>query len=257
VTVLPLFIARQHAKAKNNRRLAARRIAMRASLLVPAIFAVAALVAPAARADPVLQAILAQSAKAPVVGFERSMRAELRGDPEKEPASLVDRFVPKTASSGTWTLVSIDGRKPTAKEQETFSKNSADGVIPGFHRLHIVLGAPPSRRTEADGRTTYLWNSLPAGAVKTPGGDISARLSAEAQVEQVGGKPMISQVRIFAAKPFKIRGIATMHSFDVTSVYKPGAAGIPFLAAQTSASDVSAPFGMGGKRRSIVSFKPI
>ncbi len=226
---------------------------MRAPLLAFALFALPA----AAQADPMLQSILAQSAKAPVVGFERTVRAEVRANPEKEPATVVERFVPKSPTSGTWTLVSVDGRKPTQKELEAAAKNTGNGVIPGFHRLHVVLGAPPSRRTESGGRTVFHWNSLPEGAVTTPGGDISSKLSAEAHVEEQGGKPIISHVRIYAAKPFKIRGIATMHSFDVTSLYKPGTSGLPFLTAQTSASDVSAPFGMGGKRRSSISFKPL
>lgn len=221
------------------------------------IVAAALIVAPAsARADAVLQQILADSAKAPVVGFERTARAELRVDPDKEPAIVIDRFVPQDGASGSWTLVSIDGRKPTADEISRHRKANADGPVPGFHRLHKVLGNTPARRTEADGRTVYRWNSLPAGAVVTPGGDISGHLSAEATVEEVGGKPLISKVRIFAATPFKIRGIATMNHFDVTSQYRPGAAH-PFLAAQTSATDVKAPFGLGGKRKSSFSFRPL
>jgi hypothetical protein len=72
----------------------------------------------------------------------------------------------------------------------------------------------------------------------------------------VGGKPIISRVRIFAARPFTIAGVAKMNSFDVTSHYRFGANGLPFLSTQTSASDVKAPFGMGGKRRSVISFRP-
>jgi hypothetical protein len=219
-------------------------------------FAVAALALPgAARADSQLAAILAESARAPVVGFERTARAELRANPDREPELVVDRFVPKSASTGEWTLLSIDGRKPSADEQKRHDRQNQ--IIPGFHRLHKVLGAPPTRRTPVGDRTVYQWASLPAGAVTTPGGDISANLSAEATVETVGGKPLISKVRIYAAKPFKIRGVATMHSFEVTSLYRAGAQGLPFLAAQTSASDVSAPFGMGGKRRTQLSFKPL
>lgn len=219
------------------------------------VLAAALLAAPAsARADTVLQQLLADSAKAPVVGFERTARAELRANLGKEPEVVIDRFVPRDGASGSWTLVSIDGRKPTADEAERHRKANADGPIPGFHRLYKVLGNTPARRTEAGGRAVYLWNSLPPGAVVTPGGDISGNLSAEATVEEVGGKPLISKVRIFAAAPFKIRGIATMNQFDVTSQYRHGATH-PFLAAQTSATDVKAPFGLGGKRKSNISFR--
>ncbi|MGL6043938.1 MAG: hypothetical protein ACRC1J_08445 [Sandaracinobacteroides sp.] len=220
-----------------------------------ALFALAFAIAAPARADAALQQILAESAGAPLPAIERTTRAELRAHPEKEPALVVDRFVP-AGTSGRWTLVSVDGRKPTAKEAEAHRKGNA-AIVPGFHRLHKVLGGPPTRRTEADGRTIFLWSSLPEGAVVTPGGDISGKLSAEATLEQVGGKPLISEVRVFAAKPFKIRGIATMNSFNVVSLYRPGNGGLPFLTSQTSASDVDAPFGLGGKRRSQISFKPL
>lgn len=226
---------------------------MRTQLFAIALFSLSA----AAQADPVLQSILAQSAKAPVVGFERTVRAELRANPDKEPAIVVHRFVPKSATAGTWTLVSVDGRKPTEKELAASAKANATGNVPGFHRLHKVLSTPPARTTQVGGKTVHSWDSLPEGAVTTPGGDISSKLSAEATVEQVGGKPIISTIRIYAAKPFKIRGIATMHSFDVTSQYRPGTAALPFLTSQTTASDVTAPFGMGGKRRAQISFKPL
>lgn len=223
--------------------------------LLAAILMVAAPVA--ARADAALQQILAQSARAPVVGFERTTRAEERSDPKKEPAVVVDRFQPSSARAGTWTLVSVDGRKPTEKEVSAHARANAKGPIPGFHRLHLVLGGKPDRQTTADGRTVYHFASLPDGAVVTPGGDISSDLSAEATVEQVNGKPIISRVRIYAAAPFSIAGVARMNSFDVVSQYRLGENGLPFLYQQTSASDVKAPFGMGGKRRSVISFRPI
>lgn len=204
-----------------------------------------------------LKAALAQSARAPVVGFERTVRAEERADPRKEPAVVVDRFQPSAARTGNWTLVSVDGRKPTDKEVSAHAKANAKGPVPGFHRLHLVLGGTPTRQVDmGGGRTVYHFNSLPEGAVVTPGGDISEDLSAEATVEQVNGKPIISRVRIFAARPFSIAGVAKMNSFEVVSQYRPGANGLPFLYHQTSASDVKAPFGMGGKRRSVISFRP-
>ncbi len=222
-------------------------------------FAIVALAATpaAAQADAVLGAILADSARAPVPAFERTVRAELRADATKEPAVVVDRFVPRSATTGTWTLVSIDGRKPTDADVSRYNAGKADALIPGFHRLHLILGGPVTQQADSQGRTVYRWASLPKGAVMTPGGDISAHLSAEALVEDAGGKPMLSRVRLYAAKPFKIRGIATMNSFDVVSLYRPSASGVPFLVTQTSASDVKAPFGLGGKRRSQISFKAL
>ena len=227
--------------------------------LIPllALLSVSAIAAPAAaNADPVLKQLLAESAKAPVTGFERSLRAEVRPDSDKGPAQYVERFTPTGPASGRWTLISLDGKAPTAKQVEQHRKTSAEAVIPGFHRLHLVLSPTPTKRTEAGGRTVYLWPSLPEGAVTTPGGDISRNLSAEATVEDAGGKPIISKVRIFAAKPFKIRGIATMNSFEVTSQSRLNGA-LPVLVSQTSQSDVKAPFGFGGVRKSVITYRPL
>ena len=217
--------------------------------------AIAALPARAATEASLKQA-LAESAKAPVTAFERTLKAEVRPDSDKGPTQLVERFTPTGHSSGRWTLVSTDGKAPTAKQVEQHRKTSAEAVIPGFHRLHLVLSPAPTKRTEVGGKSVFLWPSLPEGAVTTPGGDISRNLSAEATVEEVGDKPLISKVRIFAAKPFKIRGIATMNSFEVVSTYRLNGS-MPVLATQTSSSDVKAPFGLGGVRRSVMSYRPL
>lgn len=226
-------------------------------ILPIAVLSAVALSAPAtAQADPALKQLLADSAKAPVVGFERTVRAELKPDSDKGPDQMVERFTPTGPASGRWALISYNGKPPSAKQLEQHRKSSEGAVIPGFHRLHLVLSPAPTRRTEVGSKTVYLWPSLPEGAVTTPGGDISRNLSAEATVEDSGGRPIISKVRIFAARPFKIRGIATMNSFDVTSHYKLHG-GQPMLVSQTSQSDVKAPFGLGGQRRNVMSYRPL
>jgi hypothetical protein len=226
-------------------------------VLPVALLSIAALAAPAqANTDAVLKQLLAESAKAPVTAFERTVRAEQRPESDKGPAHLVERFTPTGHSSGRWSLISADGKAPTTKQVEQHRKTSAEAVIPGFHRLHLVLSPAPTKRTEVSGKAVYLWPSLPEGAVTTPGGDISRNLSAEATVDDSGGKPVISKVRIFAAKPFKIRGIATMNSFEVTSLYRLQG-NMPVLVSQTSQSDVKAPFGLGGVRRSTMTYRPL
>jgi hypothetical protein len=211
----------------------------------------------AARADAVLDRLGAQSAGAPLVGFERTGRTESLDAKEGGSTVRVDRFDPKAPSGQQWTLLSVDGRAPSAKDLEQYRKANATAVPPGFHRLNRLLASPPAKRTELPGKTLYRWDGLPAGTIVTPGPDFSGQLSAEAIVEEVDGKPTLSQVRMFAARPFSIGGVARMNAFDVVSQYRPGQGGLPFLAAQTAASDVKAPFGMGGKRKSQFSFRPL
>ena len=64
-------------------------------------------------------------------------------------------------------------------------------------------------------------------------------------------------MRIFAAKPIRVKIVASVNKFNVTSLYRQGANGLPVLTTQTSETDVTAPMGMGGKRRSVASFKPL
>jgi hypothetical protein len=226
-------------------------------VLSVALVPLLAIAAPAcAVADPVLKQLLAESAKASVVGFERTVKAEQRPEGDTGPTLLVEKFTPTGPASGRWSLVSLDGKAPTAKQVEQHRKTSAEAIIPGFHRLHLVLSPAPVKRTDVGGKTVYLWPSLPEGAVTTPGGDISRNLSAEATVDDSGGKPIISKVRIFAAKPFKIRGIATMNSFEGTSHYRLQGS-LPVLVLQTTQSDVKAPFGLGGARRSTITYRPL
>lgn len=222
----------------------------------PAALSILLLVSAAAEADAVIDRIVAESAKSAPVAFERVTRAEVRADPQKEPALVVDRYQPKAGTAGNWTVVSVDGRKPTPKDLETHAKNNSSPA-PGFHNLHRMMASPPARVTEKDGKTIYLWTSLPKGTVITPGGDISSNLSLETTVEEVGGKPLTSEVRIFAAKPFRVKVVASINRFNVVSHYKPGANGTPFLVSQTAETDVSAPMGLGGKRKSIATFKPL
>lgn len=227
---------------------------MRAHLLTAALVLLSATTA---RADAILESIRAASQKAPMVAFERTTKAIVRANPKKDPALVVDRFVPKGSGQGQWTLVSIDGRTPSAAEVEKHRKANAKGPVPGFHRLHVVLGGTPAKRTEQGGRILYRFDGLPEGTMVTPGGDLSSRLSAEAVVDPNGGKPVVEKVRIFAADVISFGGVARMNALDVVSYYGPGNAGVPFLKTQTSISDVKAPFGMGGKRQSEISFRPL
>ena len=179
---------------------------------LPAV-AVLALSSPlAASADPLLQRLLAESAKAPVVAFERTTKAEIRADPGKEPALVVDRFTPKSADSGSWTVVSIDGRKPAPQELEAHAKGN--GTPPGFHNLHRLLSQTPTSRREAGGKTIYFWKSLPKGAVVTPGGDISGHLSAEGALEMGADRGAPVEV---AVDPLEVEDVLDLRHRRVTS----------------------------------------
>jgi hypothetical protein len=210
-----------------------------------------------ARADATLNQLRAEAARAEVMGFERTTRAETQTDDGPVISTQMDRFNPRAPAARQWTLLSVDGRKPTAKEIAEHRKRVTSFPVPGFYRLSAVLAGEPVRLTDAQGRTVYRWEKLPRGALPTPGPDVSERMAAEAVVEKVGGRAMFSRVRIYAPRPFPIMAVAKMKAFDLINLYQPGAGGTPFLMSQTSLTDVSAPFGRGGRQTSQISFRPI
>lgn len=219
------------------------------------LIAFIALLPAAARADALLDRLVADATRAPVVGFERTIRAQSDAGKEKPAVQMVDRFTPVSASAGRWTLVSVDGREPTKKEAEAQARRQ--DPPPGFHKLEAILRQPLKSRAEAGGRTLLHWDGLPGGTIITPGGDISASLSAEATVEEVGGKAQLTRFRIFAARPIKVKVVATIHNFDLVSLYRPGANGFPFLVSQSLDTNVSAPMGLGGRRQQTISYRPL
>lgn len=219
------------------------------------LFALALLVPGAAHADPLLDRLIAELARAPVVGFERTIEAKGGSEKGKLASVVVDRFTPTSATGGRWTLVSVDGRTPTKKEAEALAKRQ--DAPPGFHKLGQILRLPLAARSDQGGRTLFRWNGLPQGTIITPGGDISASLSAEATVEEAAGKPLLTRFRIFAAQPIRVKVVATIHNFDLVSQYRPGANGVPFLTSQALDTNVSAPMGFGGRRQQAISYRPM
>ncbi len=222
-----------------------------------ALIALMLLGATAARADDQLDFLRAEAARSDKIGFERTTRAEALKDGKTMVSVRIDRFDPKAQPSRQWTLVSVDGRKPTAREIADHKKLVSSFPVPGFYRLRAILAGEPTQATDERGRTVYRWDRLPPGSLPTPGPDISGRMAAEAVVEKVGGRPMFSRVRIYAPRPFSILSVAKMKAFDLMNIYQADGSGPPVLVAQTSLTDVSAPFGQGGRSKSEISFRPL
>lgn len=184
--------------------------------LLPTL-AVAFLIAAPAHADAALEQLRAEARATAPAPFERTLRIE----PANGPAVVrVDRFDPRAAPGRQWTLLSIDGRAPTAEDVRRHQRETSRQPVPGFHRLNELLAGPPTAIERQGERTIYRWQSLKAGAVPTgQGPDLSERLSAEAVVSGPAARPRLEQVRIRAAQPFAIMGVARMNRFEAVSLY--------------------------------------
>jgi hypothetical protein len=218
---------------------------------------VALLLPGAAHADAVLDGLRAEAARAEKAGFERTTRTVKQTDDGPVTTIQVDRFNPRAPASQQWTLVSVDGRAPTRKEIADHRKLVNSLPVPGFYRLSAILAGEPSRTTDSRGRTIYRWDTLPPRSMPTPGPDVSSRMAAEAVVERVRGKPVLTSVRLFAPRPFPVMAVAKVNSFDLMNHYEEGSSGTPMLVSQTSNTDIAAPFGQGGRQQSQVRFRPL
>lgn len=220
----------------------------------PILGLVALFAASASLAHPEIDRLVAESARAPQVAFERTSRITMDGKPT---VVMVDRFDPRAPAGRRWTLLTVDGRAPTADDVKRYAKQNSEDDVPGFHRLHELLEGKPPTCTAAAGNTLCRWPNLAAGAVRMKGPDLSERLSAEVALEPAAGRIIPASVRVYAAQPFTIMAVAKMHKLDVVSTYVPGRNGVPFLAAQNIDVDVTAPFGKGAKSHTEVRFRPL
>ncbi len=224
-------------------------------LRIAAVFSLL-LLAPAAWADPILDTIRAEAARAEVGGFERTTREEKLTEDGPVVTIRVDRFNPQAPKDKQWTLMTVNGRPATRAESNEHKRRVSSYPVPGFYLLSAILAGEPIRTSDARGRTVYRWEKLPPGSLPTTGPDVSTQLAAEALVEKVSGKPMFTRVRIYAPQPFSFMAVAKMKAFDLVNMYQPGDGGKTMLVAQTSMTDISAPFGQGGRQVSQISFRP-
>jgi hypothetical protein len=222
------------------------------------VAAVAAMLAAApALADAVIDAIRAEAGRITPGPFERTriVRDTRDGD---APRAEVDRFDPKAPKGQQWTLVSVNGRVPTADERKAHAKFVADQpVVPGVWRLDPLLAGPDPKVARSADASVYTWPRLPKGSLPLSRFDLTANLAAEASVEEVDGKPTVTKLRIFAPEPFRVLGIAKIERMTVESEYVRGLDGIPRLVRQTTVQDGNIPGRGKGTMRTEMRFRPL
>lgn len=216
--------------------------------------AIALLAASPARADAALEQLRAEARATAPAPFERTLRIE----PADRPATVqVDRFDPRAPKERAWTLVSVDGRAPTEEEVRRHQRETSRQPVPGFHRLNELLAGPPTAIDRQGDRTVYRWQALSKGAVATAQGpDFSERLSAEAIVTGSDTRPRLAQVRIYAAQPFGIMGVARMNRFEAVSLYA-SEGDRHRLSRQTTEVDARIPIRGTQRQKTTATFRPL
>jgi hypothetical protein len=224
--------------------------------LAVAAAAALVLVAPA-RADAVIDAIRAEAGALAPRPFERTriVRDTRDGD---APRTEVDRFDPKAPRGQQWTLVSVDGRAPSEDERKAHAKFVNDqAVIPGPWRLDPLLAGPNPKVARDGETTTYNWSRLPKGSLPLSRFDLTSNLAAQATVADVGGKPTVTRLRIYAPEPFRVLAIARIERMTVESDYARGADGRLQLTRQVMVQDGNIPGRGKGTLRTEMRFRPL
>ncbi len=220
----------------------------------PVVAVMMAVAAAPATADAALEQLRRDALATPMMGFERTATTRQGDEPE---TVRVDRFDPRARPGEQWTLVSLDGAPPSEKESQRHAEQMEKTPVPGFYRLNSLLAGDPTEITRNGVRTTYRWAALEKGAAPTGRGpDFSDKLSGEAIVRTDGPRPVLEQVRIFAAEPFGIMGVAKMKQFEAVTRYTLMAQG-HVLASQETQVDARVPFRRSGATRTVATFKPL
>lgn len=120
---------------------------------------------------------------------------------------------------GHFTLQSVDGKAPTAKQLAGAAKRKTP--TPSYAELATWFGAPATRVAGPGGTITYHFARLPKEAMKIGSHDASAQCQADAEVATVNGQPYVSRVRFASTASFRMMLIAKVERFAVTSAYAP------------------------------------
>lgn len=217
------------------------------------LIAVAMTLAAPAAADPLLDRIVAD---ARMVGPEdfawtRVSKAEQRSGGEAKTRVSIERYDPSRPAGQRWTLVSVDGKAPTADEAKDYAKAMADAMVPSYGRVAGYFGGG-AQRAAAGGRTVFRASKLPKRALMMNKSDLSASARAEAVVAE-GARPFVERLDVVTTKPVRMMLVAKIDRMEATSRYKLMPDGRPVLTEQVSDMHGSM-MGKSGSMRTVMTY---
>jgi len=193
---------------------------------IAAIAAALVVAAPAAAQDALLQRLIADSARVPATGFAFERTVSALNDGQKIVA--VHRYDP--AAPARWTLVSVNGKPPTAKEAESFAKDAASGPTPSYHRVGRILASGAKR---VPGTDCYRVTKLPADLFTGVVRNYVDKLYMDACVGGTPDNPLVTETRVRTVAPFRVALVGKIDLFEGMTRYVPGPDGRPRLREQT------------------------
>jgi len=186
--------------------------------LIGASLAAACVCVSGAHADELQNQIVAaaKGASPSAYSFRRAMTIQQTGKPRK---ILVEQYDPRRPAADQWSLVSVDGRAPTAKESADAHKMKR-GPVPSYGELAKWVGAPASRTNPGPGYVLYHFARLPAGTLKIGSHDASADTQAEVLVNIKAKTPLVEHVRLKSTKGFRMMLVAAIDSIMIDQRYR-------------------------------------
>jgi hypothetical protein len=183
--------------------------------------------------EPLREAIIdeARACDPAGIAFERTTTAIRRGPGMNNKTVTVERW-----DGQRWSLISVNGKAPTASQFKTFRKATAITPVPGYYRMAALLSAASDVTVDGEGRKILKIPVLPAGSVHTDKADISGHLSGEAVITTTDGKPWVARLKVRAREDFKLNMMIKVTNFEQVSDYRMGPDGKPRLASQSADS---------------------
>ena len=185
--------------------------------------------------------------------YTRTVRAETTEGDKKEESVIVDRWDPAKPLEQRWTLISIDGKPPTADQLKDFRKAVQKRRLAYYGRVAGYFAKPATDAADARGRTIFRFASLPKETVMVNDSDISANATGEVVVDTAGATPFIEEVRFRSTKPTRVKLVAKIEHFETMTRYRLMPDGKP--APIESSSDMSGSMlGQQGRIRTHVAY---
>lgn len=189
-------------------------------------------VAGVVHADALQDQVLAsaRATRSDLYAFRRTITIERTGVARQV---FVEQFDPRRPAGQMWSLASVDGRAPVAKDLDAWRKGDR-GPVPSYNQLAKWFGGGATRSDGAQGYVTYRFARLPAGALKIGSHDASADTQAEAVVNTQGKFPFVERIRLVSTKSFRMMLVASVQSMATSGHYRVQSDGLAVPAESTS-----------------------
>ncbi|MDQ2891491.1 MAG: hypothetical protein M3R64_00175 [Pseudomonadota bacterium] len=205
---------------------------MRHTLGAGVIAGLAVAVPTAAHADALQDQVVANARTVlpTAFAFTQTTRVERPG---ADPKVFVSRYDPARAPAQRWTLVSIDGQPPSAKQIAAAGKAANGQPVPSYSSVAKWFGAPATRIAQGPGSVTYRFARLPAGVVMIGKHDASADTAADALVDTSGRVPVVTRVRYVSSTAFRMALVVKVERYVFLESFRSGPDGRPVPEATT------------------------